>query len=171
LSEAKSTAGQTIAISIRDATPADRSRLAEAIVELQDYERRLHDSRRPGVEIAAPYLASIEARAARQGAILVAEANGVFVGFVAGWIDRDDDSICEADEFNRFGFVSDICVVNAFRGRAIASRLLDAIEARLAEFGAERLRINVLAANLSARASYERSGFSPYEMQYEKRLR
>ena len=157
---------------IRQATPADRSQLIAAIIELQEHERRLHDSLRPGVEIAAPpYLASIEARAARQGAILVAETDEGFVGFVAGWIELDDESICETPEFNRFGYVSDICVLNAYRRRGIASRLLSAIEARLAEYGVTWVRINVLAANVSARASYERAGFSPYEVQYEKRLR
>jgi ribosomal protein S18 acetylase RimI-like enzyme len=165
------TVNEILAATIRQATPADRPQLIAAIVELQEHERRLHDSRRPGAEIAAPYLASIEARAAREGAILLAETGGSFVGFVAGWIERDDESICETPEFNRFGHISDLCVLNAYRRRGIASLLLSAIEARLAEFGITRLRINVLAANVSARASYERAGFSPYEVQYEKRHR
>jgi ribosomal protein S18 acetylase RimI-like enzyme len=164
------TGNECFRTTIRQATPADRPQLIAAIVELQEHERRLHDSRRPGVEIAAPYLASIEARAARQGAILVAETDEGFVGFVAGWIELDGESICETPEFNRFGHISDICVLNPYRRRGIASRLLSAIEARLPEYGVTWLRINVLAANVSARASYERAGFSPYEVQYEKRL-
>jgi ribosomal protein S18 acetylase RimI-like enzyme len=165
------TGNEVFPTTIRQATPADRSQLIAAIIELQEHERRLHDSLRPGVEIAAPYLASIEARAARQGAILVAETDEGFVGFVAGWIELDDESICETAEFNRFGYVSDICVLNAYRRRGIASRLLNAIEARLAEYGVTWLKINVLAANVSARANYERAGFSPYEVQYAKLLR
>src|SRR5271163_3677948 len=80
------TGNEVFPATIRQATPSDRSQLIAAIIELQEHERRLHDSLRPGVEIAAPYLASIEARAARQGAILVAETDEGFVGFVAGWI-------------------------------------------------------------------------------------
>ena len=44
------------------------------------------------------------------------------------------------------------------------------MEQRLAGFGISRLRINALANNMSARVSYERAGFGPYEVMYEKRL-
>jgi ribosomal protein S18 acetylase RimI-like enzyme len=58
----------------------------------------------------------------------------------------------------------------AFRGRRIAIHLLNEIERHLAGFGVARIRINSLAENKSARASYERAGFAPYEIVYEKTL-
>jgi ribosomal protein S18 acetylase RimI-like enzyme len=154
---------------IRPAVPSDRPRLIGAITELQEHERKLHDTRLPGVAIAEPYLCWIERRVSERGAILVAEEAGIFVGFVAGWIEQAD-AIAETRDSNRFGYISDICVLPAYRGRRIATLLLGAIEARLAAAGIMRLRINALAANRSARASYERSGFVPYEVLHEKRL-
>lgn len=154
-------------ITIRAATAADRPQLRRAIVELQDHERRLHSTRLPGEQIADTYLAWIEHRATDNGAVLVAETGGIFAGFVAGWVEQDDN-IAETADSNRFGYVSDICVMPACRGRHIALRLLDSIEQHLGSTGITRLRIGSLAANAAARATYERAGFAPFEVVHEK---
>jgi hypothetical protein len=70
----------------------------------------------------------------------------MFLGFVVGWIEQADES-CESEESNRFG----------------------AIETRLATHGAGRMRLNVLAADAAARGRFERSGYAPHEVLYEKR--
>jgi ribosomal protein S18 acetylase RimI-like enzyme len=101
------------------------------------------------------------------GAVLVAESGGSFVGFVAGWIEQAEN-IGETPDSNRFGYVSDICVMPAFRGQRIAAQLLDGIEQYLSRTGVTRLRINALAVNAPAQASYEHAGFAPYEILYEK---
>jgi hypothetical protein len=75
---------------IRPATVGDRFCVRKAIVELQEFERSLHTSRLPGEQIADAYLAWMEGQASAQGAMLVAEIDGHFVGFVAGWIEKDD---------------------------------------------------------------------------------
>ena len=147
--------------------PADRDDIRGAIVELQDFERALHPSRLPGERIADAYLDWMLARAEESGAVLIAEDRGRFLGFVAGWIEVSHN-IAETAASNRFGYVSDICVLRAFRGRRVAARLLEAIELSLRRAGVDHLRLNVLAANRSARASYARAGFAPYEIVYEK---
>jgi ribosomal protein S18 acetylase RimI-like enzyme len=154
---------------IRNAAPSDRSQLLAAILILQEHEQGLHDSRLSGAEIAEPYLRSIMARTSACGAILIAERDHDFAGFVAGWIEQMD-ALAETPDSNRFGYISDICILPAYRGKRLATQLLRAIERRLAGFGITRLRINALAANKSARASYERSGFRPYEVMHEKCL-
>lgn len=154
---------------IRLATAADRSHLREAIIELQDYERLQHTTRLPGAQVADAYVDWMLGRAESCGAILIAESNSIFAGFVAGWIEQSQN-IGETADSNRVGYISDICVMPAFRGRRIAAQLLEEIERRLAGFGIARIRINSLAENKSARASYERGGFAPYEMVYEKTL-
>jgi ribosomal protein S18 acetylase RimI-like enzyme len=154
---------------IRAAAPSDRAELRRGVIELQDHERRLHPSRLPGDQIADAYLDWVQKRAAEQGAVLIAEIDGAFAGFVAGWIE-EESHICETPDSNRFGYVSDICVLPAFRGRRIACRLLDALESRLRNEGATRVRLCTLAANSAARASYERSGYAAYEVVYEKSL-
>jgi ribosomal protein S18 acetylase RimI-like enzyme len=158
------------AIAIRPATPTDRPRLRQAVVELQEYERSLNATRLPGEQIADAYLDWMERQAAAAGGIaLVAESDGAFAGFVAGWIE-EVEGIAETPDSRRFGYISDICVLPAFRGRQIAAQLLREIEQYLRRAGVVRLRINSLAANASARASYERAGFAPFEVLYEKRI-
>ena len=97
----------------------------------------------------------MESRATDGGAILIAEAGGAFVGFVTYQL-REVDYIAETPDSNRFGYISDICVLPAWRGRRIARLLLEAAERHLAPLGITRLRIHVLANNTSARRSYER---------------
>jgi len=152
---------------IRSATQADRPDLRRAVVELQDYERLLHATRLPGEQIADAYLNWMLGKAGSTGIVLVAERNGSFVGFAAGWIE-EAQNLAETAESNRFGYISDIWVAPAFRGQRIASRLLKATEHHLHRGGVERLRINSLATNTSARTSYEHAGFAPYEISYEK---
>jgi ribosomal protein S18 acetylase RimI-like enzyme len=92
-----------------------------------------------------------------------------FRRFVAGWIE-ETKNIGETPDSNRVGYISDICVMPDFRGRRIATQLLSSIEQHLGRAAVARLRINSLAANQSARASYEHAGFLPYEIIYEKTI-
>lgn len=154
-------------ITVRPAMPADRPELRRAIIELQEHERGLHATRLPGAQIADTYLTWLESQAAASGVMLVAEAESGFVGFAAGWIEQDN-SIAETPDSNRFGFISDICVMPAYRGRRIARRLLETLEQHLGRAGITRLRIGSLAMNAAARSAYERAGFAPYEIVYEK---
>jgi GNAT superfamily N-acetyltransferase len=155
------------ALRIRPATPADRADLRRAIMELQDYERHLHDSRLAGELVADRYLDWMQRRSESDGIILVAESDGAFAGFVAGWVEHAANA-GETAEANRFGLISDVCVMPAYRGRRLATRLLGAIEHYLRRAGVVRLRIAALAANRSARQSYQHAGFVPYEIIHEK---
>jgi ribosomal protein S18 acetylase RimI-like enzyme len=109
---------------IRLATAADRAHLRQAIIELQDYERLQHTTRLPGQQVADAYVDWMLGRADSCGAVLVAESNSIFAGFVAGWIEQNEN-IGETPDSNRAGYISDICVMPAFRGRRIATRLLE----------------------------------------------
>ena len=62
------------------------------------------------------------------GLVLVAEAGGEFVGFAAGWIEQQEN-VAETSDSNRFGFISDICILSKYRGKRIANRLLETIVA------------------------------------------
>ncbi|MGH6868721.1 MAG: GNAT family N-acetyltransferase [Methylocella sp.] len=96
------------------------------MIELQDHERRLHSTRLPGEQIADAYLARMQQRAGEAGTVLVAEIDGAFIGFAAGWIEHED-SVAETADSNRFGYISDVYVLPAYRVRRIAPRLLDAL--------------------------------------------
>ena len=136
-------------LAIRAAAPSDRPQLRRAVIELHDHEPCLHSSRLPGDQTADAYLAWMEKRAADNGAVLIAEINGAFAGFVAGWL-KVENHIEETPNLNRFGYVSDICVLPDFRGRRIASELLEAEELHLRREGVTRVRLCTLAANSAA---------------------
>jgi ribosomal protein S18 acetylase RimI-like enzyme len=86
---------------------------------LQEFERSLHDSRLPGAEIAIPSVQWMQKQVADQsGELFVAEADGVFQGFVTSWVNRKN-YIIEKPDSNAFGFISDICVMRDWRGRGI----------------------------------------------------
>jgi GNAT superfamily N-acetyltransferase len=157
-------------ITIRSATDMDHAQLLAAIADEQDYERALHDTRKPGSEIAGPYLAHLRARVARnRGLLLVAERDRVFAGYTAGWIENEDN-VAETADSNCFGYIADTYVVPELRGRGVAAALIAAAESHLLATGTGRMRIRVLADNASALRAYEKSGFVPYEIVLEKRL-
>jgi ribosomal protein S18 acetylase RimI-like enzyme len=116
---------------IRLATDQDGAHLLKAVTDEQDYERALHDIRRPGADIAGSYLAHTKPKIAQnQGALLVAEVNGVFAGYAACWIEHDGN-IAETDDSNHFGYVADTYVVPEFRGRGVVSRMLETAESHM----------------------------------------
>lgn len=155
---------------VRAYRDSDRAAVIEALVGLQDHEVALHDTRLPGRQIAEPYLAQLLGLVARHaGAVLVAETGGGFAGFVACYI-AEDEVIAETPDSNRYGYVSDIFVAPDRRGSGLAQALLAAAERHFAAAGIARLRIGVLAANRMACRAYEKHGFEPYEIVYEKRL-
>lgn len=158
-------------VTVRPAGPGDRAALLLALVDMQEYERALHDTRLPGQETAGPYLNWLEGHAAeRDGIILVAVSDaGDLAGFSACWV-QQDDLISETADSNRFGYVSDVYTAPAWRGHGVAGQLLAAIEAHLRGTGVARIRIGVLASNDSAIRAYRKHGFDPYEMVLEKRL-
>ena len=88
---------------VRRAEPSDRANLMKAVVELQNYERELHETRLPGEQIADAYthwmLSSEDG-----GLVPIAEDGGEFVGFVAGWIEHEEN-VAETPDYNRFGFI------------------------------------------------------------------
>ncbi len=156
--------------SIRRATAADRAALIAMMTAFQDFETTLHPNRRPGAEIAADYLAILEREvAARRGAIFVAERAGAEVGFVCCWADHDPDEMIYA-ETRPHGYIADLFVAEAERGRGVGGALIAAAEAYLAGLGFARVRLITLATNTDARAVYEHLGYRAYEITYEKPL-
>jgi ribosomal protein S18 acetylase RimI-like enzyme len=156
-------------ITVRSATDADKVQLLAAIADEQNYERSLHDTRKPGSEIAAPYLAYLTARVAQdRGLLLIAERDCAFAGYAASWIENEDN-VAETAGSNRFGYIADTYVIPALRGRGVAAVLIEAAERHLRARGISRIRIRALANNASALRAYEKSGFVPYEIVLEKR--
>lgn len=159
---------------LRPYTPADHNWVLQCEIELQEHERAIHDTRLPGLPHTRDYLAMLwEHLAEGQGVMLIAEnAEGERLGLVAGHI-VDAPWPMETPDSTRYGYVSDIFVKPEARGSGLAQTLLDAVAAHLraADPTLTRLRVNVLAVNTIARRSYEKAGFTPYEVMYERLIR
>lgn len=148
----------------------DRAAVIAALGALQDYEASLHDSRLTGAAVAEAYFEAMLAILARHsGALFVAEQDGRFAGFVACCV-NEDDVLQETADSSRYGYIKDIFVMPERRGSGLVQSLLAAAERHLAPTGVTRVRIGVLAANRIACRAYEKHGFEPYEIVYEKRL-
>jgi len=158
-------------IHIRSAIDADADRLIEAMIDQQEYERKLHDTRLPGAQMAAVYLQHVKESAARNnGTIWVAELDGVFAGYAACWVEHECN-VAETADSNRFGYIADTYVIPRLRGRGVVADLLQAAESCLRASGVQRIRIGALAANASALQAYAKHGFEAYEVVMEKRVR
>jgi GNAT superfamily N-acetyltransferase len=163
---------------IRPYTPADSDWVLAAEAALQAHEIEIFDRRlaltlRSPQPSAAAYLDMLwPVLAENHGAMLIGcDEHGRRLGLVAGHV-VDEPFPTETPDCTRYGYVSDIYIMPEARGSGLAGQLLDAIAAHLHAVDATltRLRINVLAANGVARAAYERAGFVPYEIMYERKL-
>lgn len=178
LSDAVQPAGAAMSFAIRPYESEDYDWVLAAQVALQEHEiaiedPRLRPTRLPGLPHAHDYLTLLWNNLADGAGIMLIARDGAGsrVGLVAGRI-VDEPWPMETRDSSRYGYVSDIYIEPRARGSGLAPILLDAIadHLRAADPTLTRLRINVLAANAVARAAYEKAGFVPYEVMYERKL-
>jgi GNAT superfamily N-acetyltransferase len=164
---------------IRPYRPEDEEWVLASEVDLQEHERAIHDprlpqTRLPGLPHSRAYLAMLwDVLDSHDGVMLVAEdETGARRGLIAGSV-VDEPWPMETRDSWHFAYVSDIYIEPAARGTGLAGALLDALAEhfRAVDPSLTRLRINVLAANAVARRAYEKTGFVPYEVMYERPLR
>jgi ribosomal protein S18 acetylase RimI-like enzyme len=157
-------------IHIRPVEAGDHADLKGGLIALQQYECALHDSRLDAAASADPYLAWMLRQIAEQdGLCLTAFLGDNFIGFIAGWVERQDNP-AETEDSATFGYISDICLLPPWRGCGFSRPLLLAMENYFAGKAIRRLRISSLAANNAALAAYHSVGFRPYEVTLEKVL-
>jgi GNAT superfamily N-acetyltransferase len=159
---------------IRPYVESDQAWVLQCEVDLQEHERALHDARLTGLPHSRDYLEMLWRDLAEgRGAMLIGEGgDGKRHGFVAGHI-VDEPWPTETRDSTRYGYVSDVFVCPDARGNGLAQALFDAIAAHFLRVDPDlsRLRVNVLAVNAMARRAYEKAGFAPYEVMYERPLR
>jgi len=99
--------------------------------------------------------------AAGDALLLVAEQHGAVVGYAAAHLqDGPDDSFAVGD---RWAELYSLSVDPAVRGRGTGSRLLDELDARLAQAGVRDLSVAVSIGNDAALRLYRRRGLQPVE--------
>jgi GNAT superfamily N-acetyltransferase len=157
-------------LAVREYRPEDQGQVIKIVRDLQRHEGGLYDRMLPPGAIGEWYVdKQLQECAAAGGVILVAEHEGVVVGYASMLMDvTSADDIDEVDYL--YAYVNDLGVTEGMRGRGVGTALLAACEERARRAGREWLRLSVLAANGDALRLYRRLGFDPHIVLMEKRL-
>lgn len=147
----------------------DREEVIRCVAALQDFERRLEPALPPGERIARRYVeAMLQRCSAYEGRVFVAEAQAAIVGFVCVLARVPEAS---TDAYARpHAAIGELFVEPAHRGTGVGRRLLARAETHARVRGADRLRVQVLAANDGARDLYHDFGFRDRLVELEKPL-
>jgi ribosomal protein S18 acetylase RimI-like enzyme len=146
--------------------------IIKALMELQAHEYALSDTRKaPSIQVCEEYfLVLLKNIDTQNGKIFVCLQDDVFNGFVSYYIEQNE-VVFEEDNSNIYALISDICVLKNFQNQGIAGHLLDKVFDHLNSSNfVGRVRVNSLANNVSAIRAYEKYGFKPYEITYEKKV-
>jgi ribosomal protein S18 acetylase RimI-like enzyme len=161
---------------ITPGSPADLPRLEPLWVAV-------HHRHAASMPELAPYVSDAETWAARSAlyaellakpdtVLVLARAREALVGYGLAHVMPVGETWL-ADTWRtgaRVGEIESVSVAPEHRGRGIGTRLLDALEERLAADGVHDLVLGVLPGNTAARRLYERRGYAPTWL-YLSRLR
>ena len=147
----------------------DAQQLRNCVIGLQEFERKL-DTRMPtGESIADDYLTEMFMQCRQfSGTVFVCEKNDKIAGYItvhSQYVSEDID-----DGPRKFGYISDVFVVDQFRGRGVGKALLQHAENHAKENGVSEMMIGVLASNKQARSLYHAQGFEEFAIKLEKKL-
>jgi ribosomal protein S18 acetylase RimI-like enzyme len=159
----------TSEVRVRTALPNDRSALIDLIRALNIYEAAITGDRLVTQAAAEAYHAALVDRVARQnGRLLVAEVERQVVGMLA--LLEQEDQVFVREDVRRHGYVADLVVDGACRGRGIGRLLLAEAERCTREKGLKRLVVGVMAGNDKAERLYTELGFAAYAKAMMKQL-
>jgi GNAT superfamily N-acetyltransferase len=159
------------AFRIRDGRLADDAPIARAfIMGLQQFEKTMEPDRRVDAAVAAEFFAVLASRVAeRQGRIFVAEdATGAPIGWAACFVDENEIYI--EPELRRYGYISELFVIESARGQGVGRALIAKCEDHFRTLKLRLMMIGVLSKNTNARRSYLAAGFRPYSEMLQKPL-
>lgn len=154
---------------IRTYRAEDLGAVERLVAELQEYERAIDDRLLEGSEMARAYTAAMLERCnAWAGRVLVAETEDGIIGFAAVQAAVPSEELDEPP--GTYALISDLVVTAARRGTGLGRALLAAAEDHARAYGANEIRIAVLAGNAVADELYRTAGFRPYVHILSKRL-
>ncbi len=146
---------------IREYENGDAAALRQCVVVLQDAEREIDPRLLPGEVMADAYCERIHARCRETaGKIFVAEESSRVLGF-STILAREPFTELD-DPPGHYALITDLVVLEPYRGGGIGHQLLERAEAYARQAGATELRIGVLSGNRTARRLYLDVGFQPH---------
>lgn len=141
----------------------------ESLIELQDFERGIDPRMPPGADIVDAYLAEMFDRCKTCGGrILVAEIDGNVAGYATVLPKVMSEQL--EDGNLEYGLISDLVVLQKYRGLGLGKQLLATAELYARSCKVKFLRIGVLAGNRVAEELYSSTGYSPLYTELEKTL-
>ena len=151
---------------IRRGCTADLDAVERLNRKLQDYERRLRSSRRPGRTLPRAYVqALLRKDKTNTGRLFVATSATRVIGFLACALESD---VFEIDALRIL--ISDLVVATPWRRRGVAAALIAAAEDFARERGVQWIEISTLVRNTAARRAYAALGFRESAVTFERRL-
>lgn len=159
---------------IRRYDPPDRPVLEKLMMELQQHIADLdpHKRNRPASDFdVSAYVTHMLTDVEReQGRIMVADLDGVPVGFIVGTIPAPDKEDLLDHYPSKEGKIDELIVSAEHRGKDIGKLLVKAMEDYLQEQGCEYIRVGVFAPNTSAHRFYEKCGYTDRYTEVLKKL-
>ncbi|BAY65621.1 GCN5-related N-acetyltransferase [Calothrix brevissima NIES-22] len=158
---------------IRTFTHQDHPNVAKLMEQLQNYERQLHPSRASGNVVGNKHLAYLVKIVQQQnGQIYVAESNQEIIGFIVCFVEElEEGDLHIVENERRYGYISDLYVSPEIRGKSVGAALMAMAEKHFLDLELEVVRLSLLHNNEAAASFYQRVGYQPYELVYEKKLR
>jgi ribosomal protein S18 acetylase RimI-like enzyme len=159
-----------MSVRVRDADLArDTPALERFILGSNTYEAAFESDRRLDARAGTDYLPELIARVTKQqGRIFVAEDAGTPIGWAVCYADRHEPFVKE--EERPFGYVAELFVDEAHRGRHIGRALLAACEDHCRALGLKTVLLAALAANTRAVNAYRAAGYTDYAINLRKML-
>lgn len=156
-------------VTVRIYRSEDQDRVKQCIIELQNFECVLEPDRVAGELVFERNFQELqEACHQNTDKMFVAEAEEGVVGFIN--IRFEHESQTYLSSLIDYAYISDIVVLQEYRGQGIGTMLLQHAEDFAKQQGTTVLKIGVLSRNQQAADVYQHAGFRPYEIILLKHL-
>jgi ribosomal protein S18 acetylase RimI-like enzyme len=154
---------------IRDADLArDRQTLLRFIAALNRFEHQFDANRRLDDAFPEEFLTELAERAkTKRGRIFIAE-DAAPLGWAMCAVEQDE--IFVREEERTFGYVAEMYVDEAARGRHVGRKLLNACEDHFRALKLKSVLIGALAGNIRAVNAYRAAGYADYAVNFRKLL-
>jgi ribosomal protein S18 acetylase RimI-like enzyme len=155
---------------VRDADlTRDRATLERFILGSNTYEAQWEGDRRLDAAVGPDYLPELIERAAtKQGRILVAEHDGIVIGWAMCNVEQHETFVRE--EERPFGYVAELHIEESARGQHVGRTLLKSCEDHFRALGVKTVLIGALSPNTRARKAYAAAGYADYAVNLRKVL-
>ena len=159
-----------MSVLVRDVDLArDKPALLRFIAGSNVYEAQFESDRRLDDACPEEFLPELLERArTKQGRVFVAEEAGAPIGWAVCYIDQHDTFV--RPEARPYGYVSELFVEEAARGRHVGRKLLNSCEDHFRDLNVSSVLIGALSANVRAVKAYRAAGYGDYDVNLRKLL-